>query len=133
MTQKLYERQGFDRQSCKILDSQRDREFDALLLELKHSQDYQNKESEYIEYEIDSVLEEFGELFRLWNGRTLLGTFYENSEGWKVEPFYLCKQYIRAEKDLSQSVGDAERAIAYIKSMYEGRNLIPEKIYPIAV
>ena len=82
----------------------------------------------------DSVVEEFGELFRVWNRRTLLGTFYETSEGWKVEPFYLCKQYIKAEKDLSQSVGDAESAIAYIKSMYEGAvgDLTPEKIHPIA-
>ena len=52
MTQKLYERQGFDRPSCEILDSQSGLEFDALRLELKHSQDYQKKESEYIDYEI---------------------------------------------------------------------------------
>ena len=117
--------------------------FDALSLELKHSQDCQNNKSVYIEYEIDSVEEEFGELFRVWNGRTLLGTFYKNSEGWKVEPFYSCKQYLKAERDLSQSVGDAERAIspearhcviAYIKSMYEGVvvDSVPENIYPIA-
>lgn len=141
MTQQLHKQQGFDRQPCEILDIQSnhavqaqrfDREFNALDLELKHSQDYQNNESEYIEYEIDSVVEEFGELFRLWNGRTLLGTFYKTSEEWKVTPFYLCKQYIKAERDLSQSFEDSEEAIAYIKSMYKGRNLVPEKIYSIA-
>lgn len=40
-------------------------EFDALGLELKHVQDYQNTESSYIEYEIDSAEEEFGLTVRL--------------------------------------------------------------------
>ena len=96
--------------------------FDALGLELKHSQDYQNNESGYAEYEVDSVEEDFGELFRLWNGKILLGTFYETSQGWKTTPYYLCRQYIKAELDLAQNVDNSDRAVSYIKSLYEGIN-----------
>ena len=95
-------------------------EFDALSFELKHNQDYQNSQSSYTEYEIDSVEEEFGELWRVWDRYILVGTFYETSQGWKATPFYLCGQYIKAELDFSQDVEDSESAIAYIKSMYEG-------------
>ena len=94
---------------------------DALSFEIKHSQDYQKAQSSYIEYEIDSVEEEFGELFRVWDRRTLVGTLYETSQGWKATPFYLCRQYINAELDFSQDVEDSGSAIAYIQSMYEGR------------
>ena len=122
MTQQLHKQQGFDGQPCEILDIQSGQEFNALSLELKHSQDYQKNESEYIEYEIDSVKEEFGELFRVWNGRILLGTFSETSKGWRATPFYLCRQYIKLDRDLSKTLNDSDRAISYIKQMYEGTN-----------
>jgi len=39
------------------------------------------------EIEIDSVSEVFGELYRVWNGSQLLGTFYQNLEGtWVAQP-----------------------------------------------
>lgn len=39
------------------------------------------------EIEIDSVTDDFGELYRVWNGSQLLGTFYENLEGkWIAQP-----------------------------------------------
>ncbi|ABA21814.1 hypothetical protein Ava_2194 [Trichormus variabilis ATCC 29413] len=39
------------------------------------------------EIEIDSVSEVFGELYRVWNGSQLLGTFYQNLEGkWIAQP-----------------------------------------------
>jgi hypothetical protein len=98
------------------------REFDVLSFELKHYKDFEESQNRYVEYEIDSIKEDFGEIFRLWNGRTLIGTFYKTSQGWKAEPFYLCKQYIRAEINLSKSVDSSEKAIAHIKQMYEGTN-----------
>jgi hypothetical protein len=40
------------------------------------------------EIEIDSVPDELGELYRVWNGSHLLGTFYQNLEGkWVAQPF----------------------------------------------
>ncbi|MDZ8052205.1 MAG: hypothetical protein RMX68_030340 [Aulosira sp. ZfuVER01] len=40
-----------------------------------------------LEIEIDSVSEVFGELYRVWNGSQLLGTFYQNLEGkWVAQP-----------------------------------------------
>lgn len=39
------------------------------------------------EIEIDSVADDLGELYRVWNGSQLLGTFYQNLEGkWVVQP-----------------------------------------------
>nr|WP_322660040.1 hypothetical protein [Dendronalium sp. ChiSLP03b]MDZ8205948.1 hypothetical protein [Dendronalium sp. ChiSLP03b] len=39
------------------------------------------------EIEIDSVLDDFGELYRVWNGSQLLGTFYQNlEEKWIAQP-----------------------------------------------
>ncbi|MFN6478833.1 hypothetical protein [Nostoc sp. DedQUE07] len=39
------------------------------------------------EIEIDSVLDDLGELYRVWNGSHLLGTFYQNLEGkWVTQP-----------------------------------------------
>ncbi|MBC1214190.1 hypothetical protein GNE08_08130 [Trichormus variabilis ARAD] len=39
------------------------------------------------EIEIDSVMDVFGELYRVWNGWQLLGTFYQNLEGkWVAQP-----------------------------------------------
>ncbi|MEH2311650.1 MAG: hypothetical protein V7K35_09655 [Nostoc sp.] len=39
------------------------------------------------EIEIDSVTDDFGELYRVWNGSQLLGTFYQNLEGkWVAQP-----------------------------------------------
>lgn len=40
-----------------------------------------------LEIEIDSVPDEFGELYRVWNSYHLLGTFYQNLEGkWVAQP-----------------------------------------------
>lgn len=39
------------------------------------------------EIEIDSVPDELGELYRVWNSSHLLGTFYQNLEGkWVAQP-----------------------------------------------
>ncbi|BAY33508.1 hypothetical protein NIES2107_54060 [Nostoc carneum NIES-2107] len=39
------------------------------------------------EIEIDSVPDDLGELYRVWNGSQLLGTFYQNLEGkWVAQP-----------------------------------------------
>ncbi|MBD2358873.1 hypothetical protein H6G41_30470 [Tolypothrix sp. FACHB-123] len=39
------------------------------------------------EIEIDSVPDDFGELYRVWNSYHLLGTFYQNLEGkWVAQP-----------------------------------------------
>ncbi len=39
------------------------------------------------EIEIDSVPDELGELYRVWNSYHLLGTFYQNLEGkWVAQP-----------------------------------------------
>ncbi|BAZ25518.1 hypothetical protein NIES4073_64230 [Kalymmatonema gypsitolerans NIES-4073] len=44
-------------------------------------------DSETPEIEIDSVRDEFGELYRVWNSSQLLGTFYKNLEGkWIAQP-----------------------------------------------
>ena len=52
-------------------------------------EEYLDKQVEALppEIEIDSVPDDFGELYRVWNGCQLLGTFYQNLEGkWVAQP-----------------------------------------------
>lgn len=107
-------------QLVSAVEEQAYKDFNALDFENKHHKDFQNAHRFYIDYEIDSVEDDFGELFRLWNGRILLGTFYKTSSGWKATPFYSCRQYIKLDKDLSKNVQDSDEATAYLKGMYEG-------------
>lgn len=64
-------------------------EFDNQTLAQIEFEEYIEQLSEEIapEIEIDSVAEEFGLLYRVWNGSRLLGTFYENLQGkWIAQP-----------------------------------------------
>ncbi|MEM1391701.1 MAG: hypothetical protein AAF915_25390 [Cyanobacteria bacterium P01_D01_bin.50] len=57
------------------------------------------------EFEIDSVTDDFGELYRVWYGSRLLGTFYRNIEGkWIAQP---CSK----EEKLCCDTPDAAQAI----------------------
>jgi hypothetical protein len=64
-------------------------EFDNQTLAQIEFEEYIEQLGEEIapEIEIDSVAEEFGLLYRVWNGSRLLGTFYENLQGkWIAQP-----------------------------------------------
>ncbi|HEY9800467.1 MAG TPA: hypothetical protein V6D25_08925 [Leptolyngbyaceae cyanobacterium] len=63
--------------------------FDDQTLMLSEFEEYIDRITEPAppEIEIDSVTDDFGELYRVWNGSQLLGTFYENLEGkWIAQP-----------------------------------------------
>ena len=95
-------------------------QFNALEFELKHDRDFQTLQNTYINYEVDSVEDDFGELFRVWNGRTLLGSFYENAQGrWTANPYYRNGQLIRLDKDLSRTFSSSSQAVAYIQATYK--------------
>jgi hypothetical protein len=94
--------------------------FNVLEFEIEHSRDFQALQNTYTNYEIDSVEEDFGELFRVWNGCTLLGSLNENAQGrWTANPYYQDKQLIELDKDLSQTFDSSSQAVAYIKATYE--------------
>ena len=96
--------------------STKQQEFNAL----EHSKNFQTLQNTYTSYEVDSVEEEFGELFRVWNGHTLLGSFYENAGSkWIANPYYQNGQLIRLDRDLSQTFDNSSQAVAYIKATYE--------------
>lgn len=96
-------------------------EFNALEFELKHSRNFQTLQNTYINYEIDSLEDDFGELFRVWNGHTLVGIFYENADSkWIASPYYQDGQLIELDKDLPQSFDNSSKAVAYIQGIYEG-------------
>ena len=71
--------------------------------------DFQKFQNNYIDYGIDSLSECFGELFRVWNGRTLLGTFYKSDCEWKAIPYYQNRCYIGLERDLLQTLKNRYR------------------------
>ena len=125
MTQQLYKQQGLSKRPCKNLDSRNEQKINALEFGLKYSKDFRASQNTYTSYEIDSVEEDFGELFRVWDGRTLLGSLNENAQGrWTANPYYQDKQLIELDKDLSQTFDSRNQAIAYIKATYEGKSLI---------
>lgn len=96
-------------------------QFDAVEFELKHSRDFQSLQNIYINYEVDSVKDDFGELFRVWNGHTLVGTFYKNADSkWVASPHYQNLQLIELDKDLSQTFDSSFEAVAYTQATYEG-------------
>ena len=99
--------------------SSKQQEFDVVAFELLHSRDFQTLQSTYIGYELDSVEEDFGDLFRVWNGRTLLGSLNENAQGrWTANPYYQDGQLIELDKDLSQTFDSSSEAVAYIKAIF---------------
>ena len=64
-------------------------EFDNQALAQFQLEKYISEQAEDVapEIEIDSVPDDFGELYRVWNGSQLLGTFYQNLEDkWVAQP-----------------------------------------------
>jgi hypothetical protein len=64
-------------------------EFDNQALAQSEFEDYVDQLTDPAppEIEIDSINDDFGELYRVWNGSQLLGTFYQNLEGkWIAQP-----------------------------------------------
>ena len=95
-------------------------EFDAVEFELKHSRDFQTLQNAYINYEVDSIEDDFGELFRVWNGRTLVGLFYEKAQDrWTANPYYKDGQLIGLDRDLSRTFSSSSQAVAYIQATYK--------------
>ncbi len=58
-------------------------EFDSQVLARSEFEEYTNSLAEEIapKLEIDSEPDDLGELYRVWHGSRLLGTFYQNLEG----------------------------------------------------
>lgn len=98
-------------------------DFDALDFELKREQIFNKSEKQYIQpnYEIDSDRDWYGNLYRVWNGRVLLGTFYQKQNKWLANPFYKNRQYIKLEQSLERRFNSNEKAINYIIRSFEGK------------
>jgi hypothetical protein len=65
------------------------REFDNQASAQSEFEEYIEQKADAVapEFEIDSILNDFGELYRVWYGSRLLGTFYQNLEGkWIAQP-----------------------------------------------
>lgn len=108
----------------KIALSQDSTDFEALSFEQKHHRDFNRLQKSYFECEIDEQNDEdFGKYYRVWDNRILLGTFYfsplENI--WVANPCYLNLQYIKTDKDLSQTFDTYDLATKYISDLYTGK------------
>ncbi|MEI2582579.1 hypothetical protein [Scytonema sp. PRP1] len=59
------------------------REFDNQASAQSEFEEYIEQKADPVapEFEIDSIPDDFGELYRVWYGSRLLGTFYQNLEG----------------------------------------------------
>ncbi len=56
----------------------------------------------------------YGEIYRVWHERILLGTFRKQDERWIAEPFYKNRQYIKLDYSLQRSFNSEQEAIKYI-------------------
>ena len=97
-------------------------DFDALSYEDKHSQDFERTSKQYYEsnYEVDADGDWCGCVYRVWDGRVLLGTFYQKQKRWIANPYYKNREYLRLEQSLERTFNSNQRAINHIIRSYEG-------------
>ncbi len=98
-------------------------DFDVILLEEKLADDYKKAQNPYFEtsYEIDSDKDDcFSSLYRVWDGRVLIGTFYQKRGKWLANPYYRARKYLRLDYSLSRTFRSNELAIRHIVRCYEG-------------
>ena len=108
-------------QRLELLEAASD--FDVILLEEKLASSYEKSQNLYFEtsYEIDSDEDDcFSSLYRIWDRRVLIGTFYQKQGKWLANPYYKNHQYLRLDYSLSRIFRSNELAIGYIISCYEG-------------
>ncbi len=92
----------------------KDQDFDPIAFETERERIFQQSQRRYSEFEIDSISEPFGTIYRVWNGRNLIGTFRQNKQKWLAEPFYKNRVYLKLDRDLSKSFDDDKKAVNYI-------------------
>lgn len=95
--------------------------FDALAFELQCAQDFEKAEKQYFspEYEIDSETDWCGSLYRVWDRKLLIGTFYQKQGKWLSMPYYQNRRYTKLDKDLDKICQSNELAINHIIRSYE--------------
>ncbi len=95
-------------------------DFDPVQFETQREQIFHQTEKQPpIDYEIDSDSDWYGKIYRIWNGRILLGTFHQRNEKWIAEPFYENGKYIKLDCSLQRSFSSDQKAIAYIVGTYQ--------------
>ena len=72
MTQRLTKQQGSNEQPCQKSSGRGKQQFNALSQKTKRDEEFQKVQNSYTQYEIDSVKECFGELFRVWNRKDVI-------------------------------------------------------------
>lgn len=81
--------------------------FDAIKFELEREQKF--NQSQWC-----------GCVYRVWDGRILLGTFYQKQKKWIANPYYKNRNYLRLEQSLERTFNSNQRAINHIIRSYEG-------------
>jgi hypothetical protein len=94
--------------------------FDSQVLALSEFKGYVNEQAEVVtsEVEIDSVSDDdFGELYRVWNGMQLIGTFYQSLEGkWVAQPCSNGKQICCDRSDLAIQIIVAVKGLLMVNA-----------------
>ena len=95
-------------------------DFNAIEFELAREQIFNRTEQPLpIDYEVDCDSDWYGQLYRVWNGRTLLGTFHQQNQKWIAEPFYRNRQYIKLDCSMQRSFNSDRKAVEYIVESYQ--------------
>lgn len=105
----------------KCGDNQHGSNFDAINFELEREKVFNQSQKPYIEYEIDRDLQWNSRLYRVWNGRILLGTFYLKNKKWVALPYYKNLHYLGLGQSIERQFRSNTDAISHIIRSYEGR------------
>lgn len=96
-------------------------EFDAIQFELECEAKFVKSENQYREtsYEIDSDSCYVESVYRVWDGRLLIGRFSGENRWWRAEPYYLNRTYIRSLESRERVFTYHQKAINHIIRSYE--------------
>ncbi|WP_041934108.1 hypothetical protein [Gloeothece verrucosa] len=95
-------------------------DFDIIALENAIEQAYSTENTPFCDYEVDADYD-FGTYhYRVWRGRSCLGSFYRSpmTDEWVAKPFYKNGEFVYEPNE--QSFGSHEEAQAYIILCWEG-------------
>lgn len=97
-------------------------EFDALAFEIKHAKNFEQSQKEYFDpqYKIDSDRDWCGCLYRVWDRKLLIGTFYLKNKKWLANPYYKNRQYLGLGQLIERRFRSNQLAIDYIIRSYKG-------------
>ena len=97
-------------------------DFDAVEFELEREEIFRRSENLYYEplYEVDSD-PHYPDLYRVWLGMVMLGTFYKKHGRWLANAYFKNRIYLGLGESKERRFRSNQMALDYITNSYEGK------------